>query len=192
MTHKHYATLKYCTELLYNLLNNYKYDTICIYAVIDDDDSPLGYLYNINLDALIDSILNRACEFNSVREQLDSWYKNCDESVLPNINYSKNDILIKHLLQKFDTKTGLNFGDLSRYDIRRAIVDRIFHSFNTPVDYKSIDNACEDIKALLQGTITYTRLDDNNSELDKKALKNAKKAIKYLDSQIKASESYWS
>jgi len=220
MMYNYYMALENCIDLLYNLLNDYKYDTVYIFPVIDNDDNILGFLYNKDLKTLVDSILNRACELNSIREQLNLRYKNCDESVLPNINYSKEDLLIKYLLQKFDTKTGLNFENLDKYDIRQIIVNRIDIYFKTlkhsasSMEYGSIHNACEDIKALLRSNIailmseTDNEPDEdirvllqsikalnlseaNNDKLDKVALKNMKKAIEYFNSQVKIAESYW-
>jgi hypothetical protein len=221
MIHSHYVTLKACIELLYSLLNDYKYDTIYIFPVIDNNDKLLGYLYNKNLETLIDSILDRACELNSMRKQLDLQYKNCDKSALPNIGYSEKDMLIRYLLQKFDTETGLNFENLDRRDIRQIIVNRIGSYFKTlkhsagSMEYSSIHNACEDIKALLRSIIaliisendndesdedimvllqsikTLNLSEANNDELNKVALKNTKKAIEYFDSRVKISENYW-
>jgi hypothetical protein len=221
MIHSHYVTLKACIELLYSLLNDYKYDTIYIFPVIDNNDKLLGYLYNKNLETLIDSILDRACELNSMRKQLDLQYKNCDKPALPNIGYSEKDMLIRYLLQKFDTEAGLNFENLDRHDIRQIIVNRIGSYFKTlkhsagSMEYSSIHNACEDIKALLRSIIALIMpeadnddLDEdirallqsiralnlseaNNDKLDKVALKNAKKAIEYFDNRVKISENYW-
>ena len=196
MIYSQYIALRSCTELLYSLLNDYKYDTIYIFPVTNND-SLLGFLYNKNLETLVDSILNRACEINSISKQLDLWYKNCDELILPNINYSKKDKLIKYLLQKFDTKTGLNFGNLDRHDIRQIIVDRINLYFktlkhsNSSVEYSSIYIACEDIKALLQSIIANMSK-TGNDELVKVTVENAKKAIEYLDSRVVITDNYWS
>lgn len=216
MMYNYYMALENCIDLLYNLLNDYKYDTVCIIPVIDKDDNILGFLYNKNLETLIDSILSRACELNSIRKQLNLQYKNYDKSALSNINYSKEDMLIKYLLQKFDTKTGLNFENLDRYDIRQIIVNRIYTLRRSTgvIEYRSIHNACEDIKALLQSNITIfmSEADDesdedirallqsikalnlseaNNDKLDKVALKSMKKAIEYFNNQVKIAESYW-
>ena len=220
MTYNYYAALENCIGLLYSLLNDYKYDTIYIFPIVDNDDNTLGFLYNKNLEALVDSILNRACELNLIREQLSLRYKNCNKPALSNINYSKEDMLIKHLLQKFDTGAGLNFENLNRHDIRQIIVNRIDIYFKTlkhspkSVYYRSIHKACEDIKALLRSNmaIFMSEVNDesdedirallqsikalnmtksNNDDLDKVVLKSAKKAIEHFNGLVKIVENYW-
>lgn len=227
MTYNYYAALENCIDLLYSLLNDYKYDTIYIFPVVDNDDNTLGFLYNKNLEVLVDSILNRACELNSIRKQLNLQYKNCNKSALSNINYSKEDMLIKYLLQEFNTEAGLNFENLDKHDIRQIIVNRIDVYFKTlkhsssSVYYRSIHEACEDIKALLRSNIAIfmseTDADDpdedirallqsiktlnrsksllplsNNDDLDRVVLKSAKKAIEHFNSLVKIVENYWS
>lgn len=212
MAYNYYAALENGIGLLYGLLYNYKYDTVYIFPVMDNDDNILGFLYNKSLEALVNSILNRACELNSV---------------LSNINYSKEDMLIKYLLQKFDTSAGLNFENLDRHDIRQIIVNKIDVYFKTlkhsskSVYYRSIHDACEDIKALLRSNIAIfmseTNADDpdedirallqsikalnmsktllplsNNDDLDRVVLKSAKKAIEHFNSLVKIVENYWS